>query len=148
MFTWLKNLFRRKPKTRSVAPCERHLPPVPKEFVMPPPFPRMAVPDEPVISMVGQVAARHIADTPPSLRAHMVGAPPIVNYDSSRKSDSDDDFLLSAAVGMMTNNALLGYAAGGSFAGGLAGDIAANSSVGSYDSGSDSSSCDSGGGGE
>lgn len=37
--------------------------------------------------------------------------------------DSDGDFLLSAAVGYVTNSAIIGGLAGGNMAGGIVGDI-------------------------
>lgn len=39
------------------------------------------------------------------------------------ESDSDGDFLLSMAVGMATDSALLGFAVGGSLTGALLGDF-------------------------
>lgn len=77
---------------------------------------------------------------------------------SVKHNSQDDDFITSAAVGMMTNNAVIGGVVGGSFTGGIVGDIANDGCLGpcsdshssscydsssSYDSGS---SCDCGGG--
>lgn len=64
------------------------------------------------------------------------------------EQDDNGDFLLSFAVGMATNNALLGGLVGGDFAGGILGDMANTSDSAGYDSaGYDSGGGDSGGGG-
>lgn len=86
------------------------------------------------------IAPRSITSSPPSRTAG--------------EAWGDVDLAASYAVGLAANNALIGYAVGGSLSGGLAGDIARDGGVfergasdcgasSSYDSGS-SSSCDSG----
>lgn len=73
---------------------------------------------------------------------------------SRREQDDGENFALSMAVGAATDNALLGYAAGGSMSGGLVGATLSGSiheqpspthdSSPSYDSGSCGSSYDTG----
>jgi hypothetical protein len=50
---------------------------------------------------------------------------------ATSRSQDDGDFGASMAVGMATNNAMLGYMAGGSLAGGIAGDMARDGVMGS-----------------
>ncbi|QEH36562.1 hypothetical protein OJF2_51460 [Aquisphaera giovannonii] len=71
-------------------------------------------------------------------------SPPAVQ---TRREDDSDNFALSMAVGMATDSALLGYAAGGSLAGGMVGASLSESTSRSesISSPSDtSSSCDTG----
>lgn len=65
-----------------------------------------------------------------------------------KNKNNSEDFVTSMAVGMITNNAMIGGVVGGSFAGGLMGDLARDGTLGeahtsSNDCTSSSSSYDS-----
>jgi len=63
--------------------------------------------------------------------------------------EDESNFVLSAAIGHATNNALIGALAGGSIAGGIAGDLLNDGVIGSADHGSgapDDGDTDDGGG--
>lgn len=65
---------------------------------------------------------------PPRARAAYVRQP--APAPATATKDDSGDFATSFAIGMMTNNALLGGVVGGSFAGGLMGDIARDGAIG------------------
>lgn len=65
------------------------------------------------------------------------------NYHTHVVEDNDGDFMLSAAVGMATDNIALGYLAGGNLSGALVGEMISESSCHSNDFGGG----DTGGGG-